>query len=155
MGRGIAGGIEKGGRVSTAVEVEVGPERRLTVTRLVSVFDCGAVVNPDNLANQVEGAAIMGLGGALFEAIDFAAGRIVNASLTNYRVPRLSDVPEVEVVLQDHPDEPSAGGGETPIMAVAPAIANAIADACGVRLQAMPLVPDGTVRDPDGAAGEG
>lgn len=155
LGRGIAGGIEKGGRVATAVEVVVGPERRLAVTRLVSVFDCGAVVNPDNLANQVEGAAIMGLGGALFEAIDFAGGRILNASLTGYRVPRLSDVPEVEVVLRDRPDQPSAGGGETPIVGVAPAIANAIADACGVRLQAMPLVPDGTVREPDGVAGEG
>jgi isoquinoline 1-oxidoreductase len=113
--------------------------------RLVTAFDCGAVVNPDNLANQIEGAVIMGLGGALFEAIDFADGRILNASLTAYRVPRLSDVPDVEVVVCDRPDQPSVGGGETPIIGVAPAIANAIADACGVRLYALPLIPDGVV----------
>jgi isoquinoline 1-oxidoreductase len=144
-GRGIAGGIEKGGRVATAAEVVVGPEGRLRVVRLVTAFDCGAVVNPDNLANQIEGAVIMGLGGALFEAIDFADGQILNASLTAYRVPRLSDVPDVEVVVCDRPDQPSAGGGETPIIGVAPAIANAIADACGVRLYALPLTPDGVV----------
>ncbi|HAW11611.1 MAG: molybdopterin cofactor-binding domain-containing protein [Candidatus Dormibacteria bacterium] len=144
-GRGIAGGIEKGGRVATAAEVVVGPEGRLRVVRLVTAFDCGAVVNPDNLANQIEGAVIMGLGGALFEAIDFADGRILNASLTAYRVPRLSDVPDVEVVVCDRPDQPSVGGGETPIIGVAPAIANAIADACGVRLYALPLIPDGVV----------
>ena len=95
----------------------------LHVDRLVTAFDCGAVVNPDNLANQIEGAVMMGLGGALFEAIDFADGQIRNASLSQYRVPRLPDLPEVEVVLIDQPDQPSAGGGETPIIAVAPAIA--------------------------------
>jgi isoquinoline 1-oxidoreductase len=145
FGRGIAGGIEKDGRVATAAEVVVGPDRKLRVVRLVTAFDCGAVVNPDNLSNQIEGAVVMGLGGALFEGIDFAEGRILNASLTSYRVPRLSDVPEVEVVVCDRPDQPSAGGGETPIVGVAPAIANAIADACGVRLHDMPLVPDGVV----------
>ena len=68
-----------------------------------------------------------------------------NASLSEYRVPRLPDLPEIEVVLVDRPDEPSAGGGETPIIAVAPAIANAIFDASGVRLRAMPLAPRGKV----------
>jgi CO/xanthine dehydrogenase Mo-binding subunit/aerobic-type carbon monoxide dehydrogenase small subunit (CoxS/CutS family) len=144
-GIGIAGGIEKGGRVATAAEVRVEPGGTLRVLRLVSAFDCGAVVNPDNLANQIEGAAMMGLGGALFEQIDFADGVIRNASLSAYRVPRLPDLPEVEVVLLDRPDEPSAGGGETPIVAVAPAIANAVFDACGARLRSMPLAPDGVV----------
>ena len=88
---------------------------------------------------------MMGLGGALFEAIDFAGGQIRNASLSQYRVPRLPDLPEVEVVLVDRPDQPSAGGGETPIVAVAPAIANAISSACGVRLRSMPLAPGGVV----------
>lgn len=60
-------------------------------------------------------------------------------------MPRLSDVPEVTLILLDRPDQPSAGGNETPIAGIAPAIANAIADACGVRLRALPLVPDGTV----------
>jgi CO/xanthine dehydrogenase Mo-binding subunit/aerobic-type carbon monoxide dehydrogenase small subunit (CoxS/CutS family) len=144
-GLGIAGGFEKGGRVATAAAVRVDADGTLHVDRLVTAFDCGAVVNPDNLANQIEGAAMMGLGGALFEAIDFADGQIRNASLTQYRVPRLPDLPEVDVVLVDRPDQPSAGGGETPIVAVAPAIANAIFRACGTRLRTMPLAPRGVV----------
>ena len=144
-GIGIAGGIEKGGRVATAAQVRVDHDGTLHVNRLVTAFDCGAVVNPDNLANQIEGAVMMGLGGALFEAIDFADGQIRNASLSQYRVPRLPDLPEVEVVLIDQPDQPSAGGGETPIIAVAPAIGNAVFRACGARLRSMPLAPRGVV----------
>ena len=144
-GAGIAGGIEKGGRVATAAQVSVDGDGMLTVLRLVTAFDCGAVVNPDNLRSQIGGAVMMGLGGALFEAVDFADGQILNASMTQYRVPRLSDLPSVEVLLLDQPGEPSAGGGETPIVAVAPAIANALFDACGARLRSMPLVPTGQV----------
>ena len=106
--------MEKGGRVATAAEVRVDGDGTLHVDRLVTAFDCGAVVNPDSLQNQIEGAVMMGLGGALFEAIEFADGQIRNASLSEYRVPRLPDLPEIEVVLLDRPDEPSAGGGETP-----------------------------------------
>jgi nicotinate dehydrogenase subunit B len=145
-GAGIALGMEKGGRVATAAEVRVDSDGTLHVDRLVTAFDCGAIVNPDNLTNQIEGAVMMGLGGALFEEIDFADGQIRNASLMQYRVPRLADLPQVEVVLLDRPDQPSAGGGETPIVAVAPAIANAIFNACGVRLRSMPLAPRGVVR---------
>jgi nicotinate dehydrogenase subunit B len=144
-GTGIAAGMEKGGRVATAAQVRVADDGTLQVLRLVTAFDCGAIVNPDNLVNQVEGAVMMGLGGALFEEIDFAGGRIRNASLASYRVPRLLDLPAVEVTLLDRPDQPSAGGGETPIVAVAPAIANAIADACGVRLRTLPLARDGKI----------
>jgi nicotinate dehydrogenase subunit B len=144
-GAGIAVGMEKGGRVATAAEVRVDGDGTLHVDRLVTAFDCGAIVNPDSLTNQIEGAVMMGLGGALFEEIDFADGQIRNASLMQYRVPRLADLPEVEVVLLDRPDQPSAGGGETPIVAVAPAIANAIFSACGVRLRSMPLAPRGVV----------
>ena len=81
----------------------------------------------------------------MFEAIHFADGRILNASLTDYRVPRFTDVPPIEVVLVDRRDLPSAGGGETPIIAIAPALANAIFAATGVRLRSLPLVPDGVV----------
>jgi CO/xanthine dehydrogenase Mo-binding subunit/aerobic-type carbon monoxide dehydrogenase small subunit (CoxS/CutS family) len=145
FGVGIAGGMEKGGRVATAAAVRVDGDGRLRVERLVTAFDCGAVVNPDNLANQIEGAAMMGLGGALFEAIEFAGGQIRNASLSQYRVPRLPDLPQIDVVLVDRRDQPSAGGGETPIVAVAPAIGNAIFRACGVRLRSMPLAPAGVI----------
>jgi isoquinoline 1-oxidoreductase len=88
----------------------------------------------------------MALGPALFEQVDFAGGRILDGSMTDYRVPRLADVPaEVKVVLIDRPDQPSAGGGEAPMIAVAPAIANAIFAASGRRLRSMPLVPHGRV----------
>jgi isoquinoline 1-oxidoreductase len=143
-GCGIAGGTEKGGYIATCAEVEVDRARgQVKVVRLVSAFECGAVVSPDFLANQVEGALIMGLGGALFEAIRFEGGRIKNPRFSRYRVPRFSDTPEIDVVLLDRKDLPSAGAGETPIVAVAPAIANAIHAACGVRLRSLPLVPDG------------
>jgi isoquinoline 1-oxidoreductase len=142
-GRGIACGSEKGGRIATAAAVVVDGTGRLTVTKLVSVFDGGRVVNPDNLENQVEGAAVMGIGGALFEAIEFSGGRLKNASFSTYRLPRLRDMPKIEVVLVDRPELEPAGGGETSIVAVAPAIANAIFAAAGVRLRALPLCPDG------------
>jgi isoquinoline 1-oxidoreductase len=125
--------------------VHVGQDGTLQVLRLVTAVDCGAVVHPDGLTNQVEGAVMMGLGGALFEAIDFAGGRILNADLSTYRVPRLADLPDVQVVLLDQPDQPPVGGGEAPIIAVAPAIGNAIFRACGVRLRSMPLAPGGRV----------
>ncbi len=145
-GTGIAIGHEKDGRVATAARVRVGDDGTLRLLRLVTAVDCGAIVHPDGLLNQVEGAVVMGLGPALFEQIDFAAGRILNGSMTDYRVPRLADVPaDLKVVLVDRPDQPSAGGGEAPIIAVAPAIANAIFAACGIRLRSMPLVPTGRV----------
>jgi nicotinate dehydrogenase subunit B len=145
-GAGIALGFEKGGRVATAARVHIAEDGTLTIRSLVTAVDCGAIVNPDGLANQVEGAVVMGLGPALFEHIDFAGGQILNASMSEYRVPRLADVPaDLRVVLLDQPEQPSAGGGEAPIVAVAPAIANAIFRACGVRLRSMPLVPSGRV----------
>jgi isoquinoline 1-oxidoreductase len=142
---GIACGVEKGARVSTAVEVHVGADRRLSVDRVVTAFDCGAVIDPDGLENQIEGALVMGLGGALFEAVRFEDGAISNGTFTDYRVPRLPDVPPIDVLVLDRRDEDSTGAGETPIIAIAPAIANAIFAATGVRLRSMPLVPDGVV----------
>jgi isoquinoline 1-oxidoreductase len=109
----------------------------------VSAFECGAVVNPDHLKNQIEGAMVMGLGGALFEAIQFEDGRILNPRFSDYRVPRFSDAPEIETVLLDRKDLPSTGAGETPIVGIAPAIGNAIFAATGVRSRSLPLAPQG------------
>jgi len=144
-GAGIAVGLEKGGRVATFAEVEVHEDRALELVRIVTGFECGAIVHPTNLRNQVEGAAVMALGGALFEAVHFEGGRILNPRLSEYRVPRFRDVPPIEVVLVDRRDLPSQGGGETPLIAVAPAIASAIYDATGSRLRSLPLTPFGTV----------
>src|ERR1039457_4628396 len=69
---------------------------RVTIVRVVTAFECGAIVNPDQLRNQVEGANIMGLGGALFEEIEFENGRILNGRFSKYRLPRFSDIPPIE-----------------------------------------------------------
>jgi len=143
QGFGIACGAEKGSYVATCAEVSVDRgSGAVRVVKLVEAFECGAIVNPDGLRNQVVGAMIQGLGGALFEAIEFENGRIKNPRFSIYRVPRFRDVPEIEAVLLDRKDIPSAGAGETPIMAVAPAIGNAIFDATGVRLNSLPMVPN-------------
>jgi isoquinoline 1-oxidoreductase len=143
-GIGIGAGSEKGSYVATCAEVAVDKSSgRVQVIRAVTAFECGAVINPDHLKNQVEGALVMGLGGALFEAIEFENGRIVNPRFSRYRVPRFRDTPQIDVVLLDRKDLPPAGAGETPIVAIAPAIGNAIFDATGVRLRSLPLVPKG------------
>jgi isoquinoline 1-oxidoreductase len=121
---GIACGTEKAGYVATAVEVASGP--RFDVVRVVVAFECGAIVNPDGLKNQVEGSIVQGLGGALFEAISFADGRLHNGRLALYRVPRFKDVPAIDTILLNRPDIASAGAGESSLIALAPAIGSAV-----------------------------
>jgi isoquinoline 1-oxidoreductase len=143
-GVGIAGGFEKGGYVATCAEVAVDrTSGAVRIVRAVTAFDCGAIVNPDGLRNQIVGALIQGIGGALFEAIDFDHGVIQNAHLAEYRVPRFSDVPAIDVVLIDRKNETSMGAGEAPIMALAPAVGAAIFDAVGVRLRSLPMARSG------------
>jgi CO/xanthine dehydrogenase Mo-binding subunit len=142
QGFGIAAGTEKGSYVATCAEVLTDAKAsKLQVVRLVTAFECGAIVNPNGLRNQVVGAAIQGLGGALFESIQFENGKIKNPHFATYRVPRFHDVPQIEAVLLDRKGIPSAGAGETPIMAVAPAVGNAFFDATGIRRRSMPLEP--------------
>jgi nicotinate dehydrogenase subunit B len=144
QGFGLAAGYEKGSYVATFAEVAVDRSSgAVRVVRLVTAFECGAIVNPDGLRNQVVGAGIQGLGGALFEAVQFDNGRIKNPHFASYRVPRFRDLPEVEAILLDRKDLAPAGAGETPIMAVAPSIGTAIFDASGTRLRSLPLVPNG------------
>jgi nicotinate dehydrogenase subunit B len=143
-GFGVAAGHEKGSYVATCAEIAVDKNSgAVRIVRLVTAFECGAIVNPDGLRNQVIGANIQGLGGALFEAIEFENGRITNPRFSRYRVPRFRDIPEIEAVLLDHKDIAPAGAGETPIMAVAPAIGNAIFNATNERLTNLPLIPNG------------
>jgi nicotinate dehydrogenase subunit B len=140
-GFGMAGGTEKGSYVATCAEVAVDARGNVTIVRVVQAFECGAIVNPEGLRNQIEGAIIQGLGGALFEAITFENGRVLSDRFSRYRVPRFGDVPAIEVVLLDRRDLPSTGAGETPIIGIAPAISNAIFAATGRRLRAMPMLP--------------
>jgi isoquinoline 1-oxidoreductase len=141
-GFGMALGMEKGSYVATCVELAI-DRSDVRVARVVEAFECGAIVNPNGLRNQVGGAIMQGLGGALFEAIHFDNGKILNPHLADYRVPRFSDMPQIEIELLDRKDIPPAGAGETPIMGIAPAVANAIFAATGTRLRALPLVPEG------------
>lgn len=134
-GVGLACGTEKGSYVAACAEVKVVDG----VPRVCQAYECGAIQNPGNLRAQVEGGLIMGLGGALYEAIEFENGQISNPNFSSYRVPRLNEVPEIEIVLLDRPDLPSVGAGETPVIAVAPAIANAIHHAVGIRCRSTPL----------------
>jgi len=137
-GAGISCGFEKGSYIATCAQVEAAADR-IRILRVVQAFDCGAVVNPNHLKNQIEGAVAMAVGGALFEQIRFNDGRILNPRFSLYRVPRFSDMPDIEAVLVDRPDLPSAGAGETPIVGLAPAVANAVFDLNGTRLRSMPL----------------
>ena len=137
---GLACGTEKGSYVAGCVEISLDRKvGRIDVRRICEVFECGAIQNPDNLRSQVEGCIIMGLGGALREEIQFENGKLLNAAFSKYPVPRFADVPELDIHLLNRPDLPSAGGGETPIIAVAPAIANAVFLATGIRIRRMPI----------------
>ena len=135
---GIACGTEKGSYVAACAEVEVSRDT-IRVLSVCQAFECGAIQNPRNLQSQVEGCIVMGLGAALREAIEFEDGQITNASFFEYEVPRMKDLPEMDIVLVNRPDLASVGGGETPIIAVAPAIANAVHAATGTRCRTMPL----------------
>jgi isoquinoline 1-oxidoreductase len=143
-GAGIACGFEKGGYIAACAEVAAdrasGPVK---ITRVVAAFDCGAVVNPVGLKAQISGGIIQGIGGALFEAVEFENAIVKNAKLSQYRVPRFSDVPSIEVILIDRKDQPSMGAGETPIIAIAPAVGAAIFDATGIRVRSLPMARNG------------
>ncbi len=143
-GFGLACGMEKGSFVANCVAIAIDPgSGKVRVRRVSTAFECGAIVNPDHLKNQVEGAVMMGIGGALFEAIEFEGSRITNPALSRYRVPRFADLPELSTVLVNRRDLDSAGAGETPIVTIAPAIRNAILAATGKGLRALPLAPVG------------
>ncbi len=143
-GMGLACGTEKGGYMASCARVAVDRKSGVVrVERVVSAFECGAVLNPDHLKSQVEGCVVMALGGALFEQIKFKDGKVVNPRFSDYRVPRFRDAPRQEVVLLYRKDLPSAGAGEAPMVALAPAVGNAIFQATGVRLRSLPMIPGG------------
>jgi CO/xanthine dehydrogenase Mo-binding subunit len=141
VGIGLACSTEKGSYVAACAEIEIDPaQNKIQVRHVCEAFECGAILNPDNLRKQVQGAIIMGLGPALREEMRFENGQILNASFRKYQVPRFDDVPELDIHLLNRPDLPSAGAGETPIIAIAPAIANAVFQATGARIRTMPIL---------------
>jgi CO/xanthine dehydrogenase Mo-binding subunit len=138
VGFGIACGTEKGAYIATCAQVAI-EESEFGVKRVTAAFECGAILNPGNLAAQVQGAITMGLGPALREEIRFNNGIVQNASFGEYRVPRFADLPQIEVELLNRPDLPSSGAGETPLISIAPSVANAVSDALGTRVREMPI----------------
>jgi CO/xanthine dehydrogenase Mo-binding subunit len=139
-GVGLACGTEKDSVVAACVEVRLDRSKgRIEVAEVCEAFECGPILNPANLLSQVQGCIVMALGGALSEELEFRDGKVQNARFSRYRVPRFRDVPRIDVHLVENRDIPPAGAGETPIIAAAPAIANAVFAATGVRLRAMPL----------------
>ncbi|OLD25431.1 MAG: isoquinoline 1-oxidoreductase [Acidobacteria bacterium 13_1_40CM_3_55_6] len=151
-GFGISCGFDKGGYLATCAEIAIEKptgkdaekkNAKVKIVRVVEAFDCGAVVNPLHLQNQIEGAITMAIGGALFESIQFENGRVLNSRFSDYQVPRFKDVPAIEVVLVGSKGVPSAGAGETPIVGLAPAVGNAIFNATGIRLRSLPMAPKG------------
>ncbi len=142
-GIGLACGTEKGSYVAACVAVKIDPARgKVVVEEIVEAYECGAIQNPGNLRAQVEGGIIMGLGGALKEEIRFENGRVTNPRFSMYQVPRTRDLVPMDVILVDRPDLPSVGSGETPIIAIAPAIAAAVFHATGIRIRTMPIRSD-------------
>ncbi|MDB5321764.1 MAG: nicB [Phycisphaerales bacterium] len=140
VGVGLACGTDKGSYVAACAEVVADRKAgTFTVTRVCQAYECGKIINPANLMRQVTGAIVMGLGPALREEMRFAGGKILNGNFADYEVPRFADLPELEVHLLDRADLASAGAGETPIIAIAPAVANALFAATGVRVRQMPI----------------
>jgi isoquinoline 1-oxidoreductase len=140
-GVGLACGTEKNSVVAACVEVEVDPKTGTPrLLEIVQAFECGPILNPAGLKAQVEGCILMGLGAALREEMLFENGRLKNPRFSGYRVTRFRDVPpKMDLVFIDKKDSEPAGAGETPIIALGPAMANAMFSATGKRVRSMPL----------------
>ena len=131
-GAGIAADLEQGRRVATCAELRPDGAGQLRVTRIVTAYEYGAVADRAAVISQIQGGTVMALGGALFGPGAPDCGSTARPSLFGCEVPSADDA-EVDVVLLDRPDLPSAGVGQTPLIALAPAIANAIFAVTGRR----------------------
>jgi CO/xanthine dehydrogenase Mo-binding subunit len=136
----------------TGAELEVDIETgRMRILKLINAVDCGRLVNPRIVETQISGAALMQLGFTLFEKINLDNGQITNASLADYKIPGIADVPAVMVneaidAYQHNAPFGAKGVGESSTMPLSPAIANALDDAVGVRLMELPLTPEAIFR---------
>jgi nicotinate dehydrogenase subunit B len=145
-GGGVAVGLEEDRRVATCAEVRPDGIARLRVTRIVTAYECGAVVDPEAVIAQIKGGTTMALDGVLAGSVAFGRDQTDSLSLPAGQAPGPVDAPKIEVLLLDRPDLPSTGVGATPLIALAPAIANAIFAATGQRLRSLPLPLEGPIR---------
>jgi len=127
--------------VVAEVEVETSTGK-IRVTRITIAFDCGLIINPDGVRNQIEGNMMQGVSRTLFEEVKFDATGVKSLDWVSYPVLRFQDVPDVQIQLINRPELPATGAAETPIVVVPAAIANAIFDATGVRLREIPFTPE-------------
>jgi CO/xanthine dehydrogenase Mo-binding subunit len=141
-GRGIGFARYKGVGAYCAVVAEVEAESDVRVRRLTIAVDVGRVVNPDGVRNQIEGGAIQAASWTLKERVRFDRRRITSDDWLGYPILRFSETPEVGVRIVEQPGTPSLGAGEAAQGPVAAAIANALADAIGVRVRDLPLTPE-------------
>jgi CO/xanthine dehydrogenase Mo-binding subunit len=146
-GRGVAISGMAGTVVAQIADIEVDRSTgKVTVTKVTVAHDCGIIVNPDGLRNQIEGNVIQGASRALMEEVNFDAAGVKNLNWNTYPIIRFRDVPDVEIVLIDRRDMPPLGGGEASSIATGAAIGNAIFDAVGVRLRQVPFTPARVLR---------
>src|SRR5262249_29278205 len=144
VGRGIAYMRYKQNEnyVAMAMEVAVDPASgRIDVRRVTCAHDCGVIVNPDGLRNQVEGCILQTLSRTLHEEVTFDGPRVRRVDGEGYPILRFPEAPAVDVILIDRPDQPLLGAGEAATAPVAAAVANAVFDATGVRLRTVPFTP--------------
>jgi isoquinoline 1-oxidoreductase beta subunit len=139
-GRGIAVHRSFLTYVAVVAEVEIGTDGQIKVPRIDMAVDCGLVVNPDRVRAQMEGAAIMAISNTLYSAISAKAGRIEQGNFDDYQVARTDITPDTRVYLVDSV-APPAGVGEPGVPPTAPAICNAIFNATGKRIRALPVDP--------------
>jgi nicotinate dehydrogenase subunit B len=126
--------------VATFMEVAVDPASgAIAVRRVVCAHDCGLVVNPDALKNQIEGAITQTLSRALHEEVQFDTSRVTSVDWASYPILRFPEAPAIEVILIERRDQPLWGAGEAAAVPVAAALGNAVFDATGVRLRLVPL----------------
>jgi CO/xanthine dehydrogenase Mo-binding subunit len=144
--QGTANGAFNDPSFSThACEVEVDPDTgEVTLERYVAVQDVGRVINPTYAAGQVAGGAVQGIGQAMFEDLQYRNGRVANPNFTDYKLPTIADVPQIETILVEQPSihgpYGAKGVGEPSIILAGPAITNAVYDAVGARVQELPIV---------------
>jgi CO/xanthine dehydrogenase Mo-binding subunit len=139
IGRGIGFARYKNAGAYCAVVAEIEAEAEIRVRRLVIAVDVGLVINPDGLANQIEGSAIQATSWTLKEAVRFDRARVTSETWETYPILRCSETPAVVVEIVSRPDHPAAGAGEAAQGPTAAAIANAVFDALGVRVRDLPL----------------
>ena len=125
--------------VAMAMEVAVDRSNKISVRRITCAHDCGLIVNPDGLRNQIEGGILQTLGRTLHEETTFDKSRVTSVDWASYPILNFTEVPAIEVAMIDRPALPPMGAGEAATAPVAAALANAIFDATGVRVRRVPF----------------